>query len=153
MVWGMMKRMNRGNRMSKKTLSLSIYLMLVGLVSFPSVAGITLRASRPPQAQSIQVTAYLTDENEPLEKALEIHNLMNEMPGLRDTAQTSANLKKQGELFKQMQESITSCNVKKLGKVFKNPQKVWSKMMTTYEQRRQASQKDIEKQDKLTMSL
>ena len=141
--------------MSKKIVSLSVCLMLAGLVSFPSMAGITLRASQAPQPQSIQVTTYLTDENKPLEKALLIHNLMNEMPGLRDMAQTSTNLKKQGELFKEMQKNISSCNVKKLGKVFKNPEKVWSKMMATYEQKRQDSQKEIERQnqDKLTMSL
>ncbi len=141
--------------MYKKTISLGVCLMLAGLISFPSMASITLRASRAPQPQSIQVTTYLTDENEALEKAFLIHNLMNEMPGLRDTAQTSANLKKQGELFKEMQKNITSCNVKKLGKVFKNPEEVWSKMMATYEQKRQVSQKEIENQnqDKLTMSL
>ena len=79
----------------QKTISLLGCLMLVGLVSFPSEAGIILKASRPPQAQPIRVTVYLPDENEPLQKALLIHNLMNEMPGLRDTARVAKDLEEQ----------------------------------------------------------
>ena len=129
--------------MRQKTFSLATCLMLVGLISCPSSAAITLRASRPPQPQPIRVTTYLSDNNEPLQRALEIHNLMNEMPGLRDAAQTVDDLKKQTELFAQMQKNLTSCNVKKLGKVFKDPEKVWSKMVSTYEKKRQISQKEI----------
>ena len=129
--------------------------MLAGLVASPSLAGITLRAGRLPEAQGIEVTTYLSDRNEALDKALLIHNVMNEMPGLRDMARTTATLKKQSSLLKEMQKNIESCSVKKLGKVFKDPQKVWSKMSSTYEKRRQSSQKEIEdqKKDRLTLSL
>ena len=141
--------------MRQKTFLLGTCLMLVGVVAYPAVAGITLRASRPPEAQPIQVVSYLSETNEALNRALLIHNLMNEMPMLRNTAQTAEDLKTQEDLLKEMQKNLSACNVKKLGKVFKNPDKVWGKMISSYEQKRQGEQKKIEnqKQDPLTMSL
>ena len=50
---------------------------------------------------------------------------------------------------------VRKCNVKKLGKVFKEPEAVWDKMLTTYEQKRQKFQKEESKKSKdpLTQSL
>lgn len=129
------------------------YLMLSGVLACPVSAGIILRAGHTPSAQSVQVVSYLSDINKPLKDALLIHNLMNEMPMLRDTAKTAENLKDQTELMVKMQKKLTSCNVQKLGKVFKNPSNVWGKMNTSYEQKRQAVQKESEKQDPLTMTI
>ena len=139
--------------MRQNTLSLVGCLMLVGLIAFPSVAGITLRASRAPQPQGIRVTTYLADNNEALDRALEIHNLLNEMPSIRDMSRTSNNLKQQTDLFKEMQKNIASCNVKKLGKVFKDPDTVWSKMTSAYEKKRQTASKKMKQQDTFTMSI
>lgn len=125
--------------MRQKTFILVGSLMLAGLIGMPVQAGIILRASEAPKAQSIQVKSYLSSSNEALKKALFVHNLMNEMPGLRSTAQTSKNLKEQHSLMKETLEGMSSCNSKKMGKVFKNPSKVWGKMMDTYAQRRQSS--------------
>ncbi len=140
--------------MRRKLFLLSTCLILTGM-TYPVLAGITLRASRPPEPQSIQIVSYLSDTNEALGQALMIHNLMNSMPMLRSTAQTTRDLKSQEKLLREMQENLSSCNVKKLGKVFKSPSKVWDKMVSTYEQRRQEEQKQQEnkQQDKLTMSL
>lgn len=141
--------------MRQRTVSLVGSLMLAGLIAIPATAGITLRASKQATPESIQIVSYLSDINEPLKRALRIHNIMNDMPSLRDMAQTAENLKKQNDLLKQMQENISACNVKRLGKVFKDPQKVWGKMMSTYEEQRQESRKKINdrKADKLTISL
>ena len=140
--------------MHQKIFLLSTCLVFVGM-TYPTMAGITLRASRPQAAQPIQVVSYLSEVNEPLRQALMIHNLMNEMPMLRDTAQTSDDLKAQGELLKEMQKNLNNCNIKKLGKVFKNPDKVWGKMLSAYEKQRQGEQQKIDnkQQDRLTMSL
>ena len=141
--------------MRQKTYILIGSLMLAGVIAYPAMAGITLRASRPPEAQPIQIVSYLSDINEPLKKALLVHNLMNEMPLLRDAAKTADSIKIQGELMADMQKKLTACNVKKLGKVFKNPQKVWHQMNAAYEkQRQQADQKAAsQKTDALTMSF
>ncbi|MGN0919159.1 MAG: hypothetical protein ACI4OR_00125 [Alphaproteobacteria bacterium] len=141
--------------MRQGTFLLGTCLMLAGVIAFPAMAGITLRAGRPPKAQPIEIVSYLSDTNEALRRALQIHNLMNEMPMLRNTAQTASDLKTQSDLFKEMQKNITSCNVKKLGKVFKKPDQVWGKMLSSYEKQRQGAQQEIEnqQQDPLTVSL
>ena len=118
--------------MRQRTFLLGMSLILVEFLALPAMAGITLRASKPLKAEPIQIVSYLSDTNEALQRALLIHNVMNEMPDLKDVAQTTENFKKQGELLKEMQKELRSCNIKKIGKVFKNPQKVWEKMMTTY---------------------
>ena len=136
--------------MRQKKSLLIIGLMLAGVIAMPAMAGTVFRAGKIPEPQPIQVVTYLSDTNEALDRALLIHNVMGEMPDLRDVAQTTESLKEQTKLLGQMHQNITDCNVKKLGKVFKNPQQVWEKMMTSYEQQRQdfQTQNNNKKTDK-----
>ena len=141
--------------MYQKTFSLAGALMLAGLIANPVHAGFFLKADKPPKPQSIEIVSYLSDNNEALDQALEIHNLMGEMPGLRDTAQTISDLQEQGKFVQKMVNQINSCNSKKLGKVFKNPDVVWNKAVATYEQKRLVKQnkQNDPNVDKLTLSL
>ena len=141
--------------MRQKTFTLVASLMLAGLIVTPATAGITLRASKAPKAEPIQIVSYLSETNTALQHALLIHNIMNEMPMFQDVALTAENLQKQTEILKEMQKNIRSCNAKKMGKVFKDPETVWKKMVSAYEQRRQGAEEKIKakKSDKLTMSL
>lgn len=134
---------------------LVVSLMLAGIIALPATAGITLRAGKIPEAQPVQIVSYLSEINEPLQRALLIHNIMSEMPDLRDVAQTTESLKSQKEILGKMHQNMTDCNTKKLGKVFKDPKKVWGKMMSSYEKQRQdfQTQNESKKTDKLTMSL
>ena len=125
--------------MYKKTFFLVGSLMLAGVIAMPVQGALMLRGSESPKPQPVQAKTYLAENNEALKRALYIHNLMNEMPGLRDVAQTTSNLKKQHSVMKELLDGMDSCNSQQMGKVFKNPNKVWGKMMNTYEQRRQSS--------------
>ena len=129
--------------------------MLAGVIAFPVQASIFLRADKPVKSQPIQIVSYLSDTNEALEQALNIHNLMSEMPSLRDASRTVSDLKDQEKSIRKMLKQIDSCNAKKLGKVFKEPDKVWAKAMEMYEQKRQKQQNKMDSSDanKLTLSL
>ena len=141
--------------MRKKTFLLVGSLMLAGLIAMPSGAGIALKAGKPLQPQSIKLTLYLSDSNQALGRALEIHNLLNEMPNLRDTAQSIDALEQQKKMMKEILSHKSSCNAKKMGTVFKTPQKVWDNLMTEYEKKRQGTKKKSEDSqvDQLTVSL
>ena len=147
--------MRKEMTMYQKTFSLVGALMLAGVIASPVRAGIILKTNKPLAPQSIDIVSYLPDTNEALEEALQIHNLMSEMPSLRDTARTVSDLKDQEKQIKQMLKQLNSCNVKKFGKVFQDPQKVWDKAVKTYEERRQKKQNKLNdpKIDKLTLSL
>ena len=141
--------------MYQKTFSLAWALMLAGLIATPVQSGFFLKADKPPKPQSIEIVSYLSENNEALDQALEIHNLMGEMPSLRDTAQTISDLKEQEKITKEMLKSMSSCHAKKLGKVFKNPDVVWNKALSVYEQKRLVKQnkQNDPNIDKLTLSL
>ena len=147
--------MRKEMKMYQKTFSLVGALMLAGIIATPGNAGFFLKADKPMKPQSIEIISYLSDENEALDQALEIHNLMGEMPSLRDTAQSISDLKEFEKTMKETLKQISSCNAKKLGKVFKNPEDVWSKVVTAYEQKRQMKQnkQNNSNVDKLTLSL
>lgn len=124
---------------SQKCGSLVCALILVGAIALPTDAAISFSSSKPVKPKTVEVTRYLGNNNVALRRALNIHNLLNEMPGLRDIAQTNEDLGKQRDIFGKQLEAMQDCHAKKLGDVFKNPSKAWSKMMNAYEGQRQAS--------------
>ena len=140
--------------MHQKTFLLVGSLMLAGMIAIPSNAGIILKAGKKLQPRSIEMTFYLSDSNQALSRALEIHNLLNEMPNLRDMSKSFKTLKEQKDVMVEVLSKRKNCNVKKMGTVFKAPQQVWENLMTTYEKKRQGTKKKSDDvQDKLTLSL
>lgn len=127
---------------AQKYISLCCVMMMVGAIAMPSYGAISFSSSKKLQPKKFAVTQYLDASNPDLRRALEIHNLMNEMPDLADVIHTADDLDKQkGVLSKQM-EAMTACNAGKLGDVFKNPKKAWGKMVDAYEQKRQTSSEE-----------
>ena len=111
--------------MHQKTFLLVGSLMLAGMIAIPSNAGIILKAGKKLQPRSIEMTFYLSDSNQALSRALEIHNLLNEMPNLRDMSKSFKTLKEQKDVMEEVLSKRKNCNVKKMGTVFKAPQQVW----------------------------
>ena len=95
--------------MRQKKSLLIIGLMVAGVIAGPATAGIIFRAGKIPEAQPIQIVSYLSDINEALDRALLIHNVMGEMPELRDVAQTTESLRDEAQLLGQMHQKITDC--------------------------------------------
>ena len=91
---------------------LVVSLMFAGIIALPATAGIILRAGKIPEAQPVQIVSYLSEINEPLQRALLIHNIMSEMPDLRDVAQTTESLKSQKEILGKMHQNMTGNKIK-----------------------------------------
>lgn len=126
-------------KISQKYLSLFCAMVMVGVIAMPSDAAISFSASRKTKPKTIEITRYLDASNPDLRRALDIHNLINEMPDIRDILHTEKDLNDQKSMLSQQLEAMNACNAGKLGSVFKEPKKVWGKMVDAYEKKRQAS--------------
>lgn len=119
-----------------KYTSLFCALMLLGVVSTPAYSAISFGAAKKAQPKMIQTVKYLDGSNPALRRALNIHNLLNEMKNLKEVFQTGKDFTDEKTSFSEYLEAISDCNSKKLDGVFKDPKKAWSKMSEAYEQRR-----------------
>ena len=135
--------------MKQRTTILIAALVLAGVISCPSFAGIKMFASKVPAPRSIVEKTYLSDKNEAMERALSIHNLMNEMADMRISANALMKIQKQGKQMGSFLEKVDSCNVGKMGDVFKNPQEAWNKMMNAYEQQRQGAEEKLDDKNQM----
>lgn len=119
-----------------KVCSLFCALIVLGIVSAPAYSAITFGAAKKTQPKMVQTSKYLDGANPALRRALNIHNLLNEMKGMKDVLHTGKDLKEQEDVFLEFQEIISECNSKKLEGVFKNPKETWAKMNDAYEKKR-----------------
>ena len=124
---------------TQKYISLFCAMMLVGAVAMPVQGAISFSSSGKLQPKKYTVTRYLDASNPDLRKALDIHNLLNEMPDIQDMLHTSKDLSDQADIATKQMEAMSACHAQKLGDVFKDPKKAWGKMMDSYEQKRQGS--------------
>lgn len=123
---------------TKRYCSLFCALMLIGVVSTPVYSAISFSTSPKVYQKTIKTVKYLDSSNPSLRRALNIHNLMNEISDILDVMTTADDLSKQKDMFVQQKEMLSSCSAKKLGNVFKDPKATWTKMADSYEQKRLA---------------
>ena len=77
---------------NQKYCSLFCALMLVGVVSLPAYSAITFSSSPKVQSKTIKTVQYMDESNPSLRRALNIHNLMNEISGILDVMTTADDL-------------------------------------------------------------
>lgn len=70
-----------------------------------------------------------------LQKAVSVHNVMNELQVLLQKQKMQAEMQKNFELQQKKMEAMQKCNIKRLAKDFKDPEKVWKKMTDEYDNR------------------
>lgn len=85
---------------------------------------------------------FLPARNEALEKALEVHNLMTELPSLRAMAEQQTKLKSEMKRMEKYFDNLLKCNEKRLGK-FKNAKDVLKKVRQAYADRTKKLESDI----------
>lgn len=103
------------------------------------LVGPTAQALRFGPAPKIQIpdktlVQFLSTQNEPLEKALEVHNLMTEMPALQAMAEQQKKIKSNVKEVQQFFDNLMKCNEKRLGR-FKNPTEVLGKLRKAYKEK------------------
>lgn len=128
----------------KKYVSLFCAMMMVGAIALPSEGAISFSSPKGRPAKTVAIHQYLDASNPELKKALEIHNLLNEMPDLADAIRTYQDLEKQKGVVSQQMEAMSACHATSLDNIFKEPKKVWGKMVDSYEGERQVLDKQKE---------
>ena len=100
-----------------------------------------LRFGSPPTIKIPDRTLvkFLPSRNEALEKALEVHNLMTELPALQVMADQEKEMKSQLKEVQQFFDKLKKCNEMRLGR-FKNSDEVLKKVRKAYQE--QAKQVD-----------
>ena len=111
-------------------------ILLVCACSLALISG-TAEAVRFGTPPVIDVKVYrlekiLSSHNEPLEKALRIHNLMNQLPDLQVLADQSDKLEEGAKLVKGFLDNMTKCNEKRLSSRFKNAADVLKQAKIAY---------------------
>lgn len=86
------------------------------------------------QIEMQTLTHFLPSHNDALDKALEVHNLMTELPTLQTMAEQQEKLKEQTKKMKKFFENLLKCNEKRFGR-FKNSKDMLKKVRAAYEER------------------
>ncbi len=127
--------------------SLFCVMLMVGLVATSSQGALSFSSSKRLPPKTISLTHYLDASNQDLKKALEIHNLIHEMPDLVNVLKTSMDMTKQKEVLERQIEAMSTCHAKGLEGIFQEAGKVWGKMVDSYENKRQNEPKDQSKKN------
>lgn len=110
-------------------------LIMVGFVVLSSTTGSALQFSDAmPTVNPASMTFY-DAENNALDKALTLHNLMNRMWEARANLEEQARVQKNMKLQQKRMEAMEKCNIRRLSEQFKNPKEVWEKMKDRYDRR------------------
>ncbi len=80
------------------------------------------------------LTKFLPSHNEALDKALEIHNLLTDIPALQTMAEQQEKFKSESKKMKKYFENLLKCNEKRFGR-FKNAKAVLKKVRDAYQER------------------
>ena len=102
-----------------------------------------LRFGPPPKIKIPDRTMvkFLSSRNEPLEKALSVHNLMTELPALQIMADQQKEMKAQLKEVQQFFDKLKQCNEMRLGR-FKNSEQVLNKVRQAYQERTKSLEED-----------
>ena len=138
---------------TKRYCSLFCALMLIGVVSTPAYSAISFSTSPKVYQKTIKTVKYLDSSNPSLRRALNVHNMLNEISGILDVMTTGDDLTKQRDIFSEQKDALSSCYSKKLGGVFKEPKSAWNKMADAYEQKRLAVPEKGQDKDSLVPSV
>jgi len=80
------------------------------------------------------LTKFLSSHNDALDKALEVHNLMTELPSLQTVAEQQEKMKTESRKMKKYFENLLKCNEKRFGR-FKNSKEILKKVRAAYQER------------------
>lgn len=80
------------------------------------------------------LTKFLSSHNDALDKALEVHNLMTELPALQTMAEQQEKMKSESRRMKKYFENLLKCNEKRFGR-FKNSKEILKKVRAAYQER------------------
>ena len=117
----------------KKILLLSICSIL--LVSTSSYA-LKFGAAPHIKIPTRELVQFLPTRNEELEKALQVHNLMTELPALQTMAEQQVKLKSNLKDMQKFFDNLMKCNENRLGR-FKNSAEMLKKVRQAYRDRTQ----------------
>ena len=118
----------------KKQLIFGIALAaLVAGADLCQAAGLTFTKVMP--AKTTNIIDWGEDLRQNLKEAMNVHNLMMEIRGLKHRARQLNVTTQMRELEEQRLSALEKCSVDKLGEQFKNPQEVWDKMKAEYAKR------------------
>ena len=81
-----------------------------------------------------KLTKFLPSYNEALEKALAVHNLMTELPGLQMAAEQQDKLEKESDKMQKYFDNLLKCNEQRFGR-FKNGKEILKKVREAYHDR------------------
>ncbi len=114
----------------------SVYLAAMMLVATGMVmpaAALEFTVAKPTVVAKPMTSVGVDDTA--LQKALAVHNAMNEMRTLLQKQKNQEVMQKNLELQQKKMKAMQQCNIKRLAKDFKNPEDVWKKMTDEYDTR------------------
>ena len=111
-------------------------LLLVSICSavLLCVAGQVSSVSASPMTGTRRLVKFLSPHNEALDKALRVHNLMTEIPGLQVLAVQQTRIRDVSKAVKNYHAALMKCNEKRFGR-FSNSQEVLAKVRAAYGER------------------
>ncbi len=121
-----------------------ILFICVCSLALMSTSASALRFGAPPlvKVKTRTYVQFLSAENESLNKALDIHNLMTELMPLQVMAEQQNKMKDVEKKIEKYYKKLEACNEKRLGR-FKNPKEVLGKVRTAYKEKAAAVDKEL----------
>lgn len=109
----------------------AMILMAAGIVM--PVKALDFTVAKPTVIPKPMISKNVDDSA--LQKALAVHNTINEMHTLLQKQEIQKEMRKNLELQQKKMDAMKKCNIKRLAKDFKDPEKVWKKMTDEYDSR------------------
>ncbi|MBQ3695695.1 MAG: hypothetical protein II938_01830 [Alphaproteobacteria bacterium] len=113
-----------------------ILFICVCSVALLSTTAVALRFEAPPvvDVKMRTLTKFLPAHNEALDKALEVHNLMTDLPVLQTMAEQQGKLKAEGKRMQKFLDNLLKCNEQRFSR-FKNPKEVLKRVRAAYQEK------------------
>ena len=80
------------------------------------------------------LTKFLPAHNEALDKALQAHNLMTDLPALQAMAEQQSKLKQEAKRMQKFFDNLLKCNEQRFSR-FKNPKEVLKRVRAAYQEK------------------
>ena len=113
-----------------------ILFICVCSVALLSTTAVALRFEAPPvvDVKMRTLTKFLPAHNEALDKALEVHNLMTDLPVLQTMAEQQGKLKAECKRMQKFLDNLLKCNEQRFSR-FKNPKEVLKRVRAAYQEK------------------
>ena len=116
------------------------FVLLCSVVMFSSsVVALSFTDAPVVKVEIKKLVKFLPSHNEALDKALQVHNLMTELPELKVIAEQQKKIQDKSAEMQKHYDNLLKCNEQRFGR-FKNAKEVLSKVRSTYKDRTQALQ-------------